>query len=135
MKLILLFLTVNFCALFVSGCGNEMIIVKAQPQRGSESIVSEQGRWKSSYKSGTAHYKKREYNEALEFFAVALKFTNEDDDRTRARIYFSMGQCWEGLRDIAKAEQNYIMAQNLDPNHAKASDALARITKRRAQKE
>ncbi len=134
MKLVLLFLTVIFCALFVSGCGNEMIIVKAQPQRGSESIVSEHGRWKSSYKSGTAHYKKREYIEALEFFAVALKYT-DDDDKTRARIYFSMGQCWEGLRDIAKAEQNYIMAQNLEPNLTEASDRLAHITKRRVQKE
>jgi len=46
-----------------------------------------------------------------------------------------MGRCWEGLKDLAKAEQNYIMAQNLDPNLSEASDGLARITKLRAQQD
>lgn len=135
MKLIYIFLAVICLSLFVSGCGHEMTIVKAQPIAGSESIVSETDRWETSYKSGVAHFKKREYGEAVEFFAVALKYTNKSDDKTRARIYFSIGQCWEGLSDISKAEQNYIMAQNLNPNYTKAASALARITKLRARKE
>lgn len=134
MKSVRLFKALFCAALCLSGCGKEMTVVRAYPQTGSESIVSENARWKTSYNSGLAHFNKREYTEALELFAVALKYTGEDDE-TRAWIYFSMGRCWEGLKDLPKAEQNYIMAQNLDPNLSEASDGLARITKLRAQQE
>ncbi len=124
-----------FCALvFLSGCGREMTIVKAHPRTMSETAQIKDDRWKNSYNEGLAYYNKKEYSAALELFGVALKYAGEDDD-TRAWIYFSIGRCWEGLKDLAKAEQNYIMAQNLDPNLSEASDSLARITKRRAQKE
>ena len=124
-----------FCTfLFLSGCGNQMTIVKAYPKTLSETTRISDDRWKTSYNEGLAYYNKKEYNAALELFAVALKYTAEDDDETRAWLYFSMGRCWEGLKDLPKAEQNYIMAQNLDPNLTEASDRLARITKRRAQK-
>ena len=126
-----------FCALvFLSGCGgNEMTIVKAHPKMMTENTKISDERWKRSYNEGLTYYNNKEYSAAMELFAVALKYTDEDDDETRGWLYFSIGRCWENLQDLSKAEQNYIMAQNLDPNLSEASDGLARITKRRAQKE
>ncbi len=133
MKYNLLF-TGLFCSiLFLSGCGgNEMTIVKAQPKMMSERAKITDERWKNSYSEGLDHYNKKEYTPAMELFAVALKYTG-DDDETRAWLYFSIGRCWEGMHDLPKAEQNYTMAQNLDPHLSEASDGLARITKRRAE--
>ena len=125
-----------FCVFaLLPGCGNQMTVVKAHPRATTETTRISGGRWKNSYNEGLAYYNKKEYSAALELFAVALKYTNENDDETRGWLYFSIGRCWEGSKDLAKAEQNYIMAQNLDPNLSEASDRLARITKRRAQKE
>jgi len=135
MKSNCLFIVIVCAACFLAGCGNQMTIVKAHPKSTSETAKISDNRWKNFYNEGLAHYNKKEYSAALELFAVALKCTDEDDDETRAWLYFSMGRCWEGQKDLAKAEQNYIMAQNLDPNLSEASDRLARITKRRAQKE
>ena len=135
MNTIRLFIGIFSALAFLSGCGNQMTIVKAHPKSMSETAKFSDNRWKNSYNEGLAYYNKKEYSAALELFAVALKYTNEDDDETRGWLYFSIGRCWEGSKDLAKAEQNYIMAQNLDPNLTEASDRLARITKRRAQKE
>lgn len=133
MKSILLSLAV-FCSVFIlSACGNEMTIVKAKQRASKEPAFATESRWKHSYNEALAHYNKKEYTQALELFTVALKYS--EDDETRAWLYFSMGRCWEGLNDLAKAEQNYLMAQNLDPNLSEASDGLARITKLRAQQE
>jgi len=121
-------------ALFLTGCGREIIIVKAHPKTGSGWTNSGSGQWNTNYNSGLAHYNKKEYIEALHQYELALKHAG-DDDEARAWIYFSMGRCWEGLKDLAKAEQNYITAQYLDPNLTEASDGLARIGKLRAQKE
>lgn len=119
-------------AVFLSGCGKEMTIVQAKQKAAKEPAFATQARWKNSYNDALAHYNKKEYSQALELYAVALKYCG-DDDETRSWIYYSMGRCWEGLKDLAKAEQNYIMAQNLDPNLSEASDGLARITKLRAE--
>jgi len=125
------------CALFcISGCGNQnMTTVKAQPKPATERIVSSEARWKTSYNRGLALYQKGQHNQALELFAVSLKYTDDYDSETRGWLYYSMGRCWEGLGELAKAEQNYIMAQNLDPHLSEASEGLSRITKLRAEKE
>lgn len=134
MKSISRFIILICTASFLTGCGNEMTIVKAKQKASKEPAFATEARWKHSYGEALAHYNKKEYSQALELFAVSLKYTGEDDE-TRAWIYFSMGRCWESLKDLAKAEQNYIMAQNLDPNLSEASDGLARITRLRAEQE
>lgn len=96
-------------------------------------MASSDARWKSSYNQGLESYNKKQFVQASELFALALKYTHEDDYDTRAWLYFSIGRCWEGLKDLSKAEQHYIMAQNLDPHLSEASDGLQRISKRRAQ--
>ena len=121
-------------ALLCQSCSNNMTIVKTHQKQSSNNSFVTDSPWQSAYNSGLAHYNKREYDKALEFFNLALKGVG-DDDETRAWMYFSIGRCWEGLKETAKAEQNFIMAQNLDPNLTEASDGLARIAKRRADKD
>lgn len=133
MNNIRLFIGLFSVLLFLFGCGgNEMTIVKAHPKMVTENTKISDERWKRSYNEGLTYYNNKEYSAAMELFAVALKYTG-DDDETRAWLYFSIGRCWESLQDLSKAEQNYIMAQNLDPHLSEASDGLARITKRRAE--
>ncbi|HEX2897250.1 MAG TPA: hypothetical protein VHP63_04285 [candidate division Zixibacteria bacterium] len=132
MKTTLLLIGLICAAVSLSGCGSEMTIVQAKQKAAKEPAFATEVRWKNSYNAALAHYNKKEYSQALELYAVALKYSGEDDE-TRSWIYYSMGRCWEGLKDLAKAEQNYIMAQNLDPNLSEASDGLRRIIKLRAQ--
>jgi len=134
MKTTLILIGIISAAISLTGCGKEMTIVQAKQKAANEPAFATEVRWKNSYNAALAHYNKKEYSQALELYAVALKYSGEDDE-TRSWIYFSMGRCWEGLKDLAKAEQNYIMAQNLDPNLSEASDGLARITKLRAQQD
>jgi tetratricopeptide (TPR) repeat protein len=123
-----------FCAaIFISGCGNEMTVVKARQKMPKEYQATTEARWKTSYQQGLKSFNKKDYVKALEYFAVALKYTKEDDYDTRAWLYYSMGICFERQSDLPKAQQNYIMAQNLDPNLSEASDGLRRITKRLAE--
>jgi tetratricopeptide (TPR) repeat protein len=123
-----------FCALILlGGCGNNMTVVRTHQKPPSTKLSNPETRWKTSYNQGLKYYNNKEYLQASELFAVALKYTSEDDYETRAWMYFSIGRCWEGLSDLAKAEQNYLMAQNLDPNLSEASDGIQRISKRRAE--
>jgi tetratricopeptide (TPR) repeat protein len=121
-------------AVIIQGCGKSMTIVKTHPKSAAQNAYVSGGRWQDAYNKGLTHLNKKQYDKALEFFTLALKDAG-DNDETRAWMYFSIGRCWEGLKDLAKAQQNYIMAQNLDPNLTEASNSLARISKRLAEKE
>lgn len=128
-------LFIIICLVFAAqSCSKNMTIVKTHPKTGPRYSHSGQAPWQESYNSGLDHYQKKEYTKALEYYTLALKQAG-DDDETRGWMYFSLGRCYEALKELGRAKQNYLMAQNLDPNLTEASDGIARISKQHAEKD
>ena len=57
---------------------------------------------------------KREYKKALPYLEIAIK---TDISSLKARVYFSMGYCYENLEFYVKAIDAYKQAIHLDPNN------------------
>ncbi len=78
-----------------------------------------------SYNIGNIHYKKREYDKAIEAYEMAL---DSKDKTIKENSYFNMGNCYFQKEDYLKAIENYKKALELDPEDedAKINLELAR---------
>ncbi len=78
-----------------------------------------------SYNIGNIHYKKREYDKAIEAFEKAMDSKNKT---IKENSYFNMGNCYFLKEDYLKAIENYKKALELDPEDedAKINLELAR---------
>jgi Flp pilus assembly protein TadD len=71
---------------------------------------------------GVYLFQQGQYARARESFARAAELKPEDPG-----LAYNLGQCYDRLGDVKKAEETYHVCLDKDPNHAEGRHALARL--------
>ena len=77
------------------------------------------------YEKGYKAYKAKRFNRAVEYLSQAIDLSFKDPE-----IYFARGTCYQKLKKIDKAIQDFEIAANL--GHRKAERRLKKLIKRNA---
>jgi Flp pilus assembly protein TadD len=79
---------------------------------------------------GVLLYEGGEYGHALESFRMALALRPKDPG-----LVYNIGQCYDRMGDVARAEQTYAECLKLDPNHAACRHALVVLQVRQGRRD
>lgn len=85
-------------------------------------VTDDQERIRDYGADGLFLYRRGDYYDALQSFQAAQKLKPKD-----ANLLFDVGQCYDKLGDLKKAERWYNLCLDEEPNHAPARHALARL--------
>ena len=90
------------------------------------SIASNSENWETYYYLGLVQQKKERFDQAIGSFNNSLKYAPADN-RTKAKITFSLAFSWEQEGYLDKAREKYLQAMNLDPDLQSAQAAIDRV--------
>ena len=90
------------------------------------SIASNSENWETYYYLGLVQQKKERFDQAIGSFNNSLKYAPADN-RTKAKITFSLAFSWEQEGYFDQARERYLQAMNLDPDLQSAQAAIDRV--------